>query len=243
MTTNNEPEKFQCQYFIWPIYQRPSGVWYADGRSNGAYVKRTSLGSKDRNEAIANLLQLDRIQAESVGLIQRSTTSTPHRRISIIEGRKKFDSHASRPRLVGGTKKSTQKRYRAILDNFVAFAPTKSVHDWSQVTEQTLTDYASYLTERGYARKTVYGELNLLKTVFKWLCTEGFLAREPLKLRLRKAECQRAYCYTSTELAAILKQCKEVSQLAWLHAVVTALACTGLRINELASLKWSYSRS
>jgi integrase len=239
MPTSSDLEKVQCQYFIWPIYQRPSGVWYADGRSNGACIKRTSLGTKDHNEATTNLHQLDRIQAENIGLIQRSTTPTPHDRISIIEGRKKFDAHVSRPRIVGGTKKSTQKRYRAILDKFVAFAPTKSVHYWSQVTDQTLTDYASHLTNQGYARKTVYGELNLLKTVFKWLCSEGHLAREPLKLKLRTAECQRAYCYSLTEVAAILKQCKEVPELAWLHAVVTALACTGLRINELASLKWS----
>tara|TARA_R110002073_G_scaffold8761_8_gene46915 strand:+ start:7040 stop:8305 length:1266 start_codon:yes stop_codon:yes gene_type:complete len=235
----DEPEKFQCQFFDWPIYQRRSGVWYADGRSNGAELKRTSLGTKDKAEAIRNLHQLDRIQAENLGLVPRLLSASGKKRLTLAAGRKLFDDHNERPILVGGTKPSTRKRYRAILDKFLRYASTIRVSEWNQVTERTLSEYAKHLDAEGYARKTIYGELNLLKTAFKWLCTEGHIDRNPLKLKLRKAECERAYCYTSEEVNSMLKLCKEREELSWLHAVITALACTGLRISELASLKWS----
>lgn len=235
----DEPETHQCQFFNWPIYQRANGVWYADGRSNGANTKRASLGTKDREEAICNLHQLDRIQAENLGLIPRSASSLGKKRLTLVAGRRLFDDHNERPILVGGTKPSTRKRYRAILDKFLAFAPTIRVSEWNHVTERTLSEYAKHLSDQGYARKTVYGELNLLKTAFKWLCTEGHIDRKPLKLKLRKAECERAYCYTSEEVNAMLKFCMQSNRLVWLHGVITALACTGLRISELASLRWS----
>ncbi len=235
----DEPEKHQCQFFNWPIYQRKSGVWYADGRSNGACLKRTSLGSKDRDEAISNLHRLDRVQAENLGLVPRSRSDPGKKRLTLTAGRKLFDDHNERPILVGGTKPSTRKRYRAILDKFLQFALTIRISEWNQITERTLSEYAQHLADLGYARKTVYGELNLLKTAFKWLCNEGHIDREPLKLKLRKAECERAYCYTSEEVNAMLTHCAETKSLGWLYGVITALACTGLRIGELASLKWS----
>lgn len=235
----DEPEKYPCQFFDWPIYQRKNGVWYADGRSNGAVLKRTSLGTKDRDEAIANLHRLDRVQAENLGLVPRSKSDPGKKRLTLIAGRKLFDEHNERPVLVGGTKPSTRKRYRAILDKFLQFAPTIRISEWNQVTERTLSEYARHLDDLGYARKTIYGELNLLKTAFKWLCNEGHIDRKRLKLKLRKAECERAYCYTSEEVSAMLKHCAETETLGWLYGIITALACTGLRISELASLKWS----
>ncbi|TWU39889.1 Tyrosine recombinase XerC [Novipirellula aureliae] len=235
----DEPEKYPCQFFDWPIYQRSSGVWYADGRSNGASLKRTSLGTKDRDEAIANLHQLDRIQAENLGLVPRTRSNPADKRLALSAGRKLFDAHNARPILVGGTKPSTRKRYRAILDKFLEFAPSERISEWNQVTERTLAEYAKHLDDLGYARKTIYGELNLLKTAFKWLCREGHIDRKPLKLKLRKAECERAYCYTSEEVNSMLQHCANSTDLGWLYSVIVALACTGLRISELASLKWS----
>ena len=238
MPETNSPEPFQCQFFCWPIYQRNNGVWYADGRSNGAGIKRTSLGSKDKQEAIANLHRLDRLQAESIGLTPRAK-STGQPRLPIGMGRKLFDEHTSRPRLVGGAKATTQKRYKAIFDKFVPFLGSKRIVDWNQVTERTLSDYADHLTEQEYAYKTVYGELSTIKTAFKWLCSEGHLGREPLKLKLRKAECQRPYCYTEREVTAMIHHCCQSTELDWLRGVIIALSCTGLRIGELASLRWS----
>jgi hypothetical protein len=46
------------------------------------------------------------------------------------------------------------------------------------------------------------------------------------------------YCWTPEEVAAILQHC-QTPELDWLRQVVIGLAATGLRISELASLRWS----
>lgn len=62
---------------------------------------------------------------------------------------------------------------------------------------------------------------------------------KPIDLKLRKAESQPAYCYRPQEVRAMLDLCKRDPDLTWLGEVITALACTGLRIAETASLRWS----
>jgi integrase len=47
------------------------------------------------------------------------------------------------------------------------------------------------------------------------------------------------YCWRPAEVEAILRRCREVSDLDWLGNVLAALACTGMRISELASLRWT----
>ncbi len=103
------------------------------------------------------------------GLVPREARVDEVRPLPIAEGRKLFDDHNARPRGLGGTKKSTQKRYRAILDKFVAFTSAKQINDWHGVTKSVLTAYASHLTEKGYARKTIHSEMTLLKAAVKWL--------------------------------------------------------------------------
>lgn len=56
---------------------------------------------------------------------------------------------------------------------------------------------------------------------------------------MKKADCERAYCYTRTEVEAMLKLCDQSAELKWLQNTIVALACTGMRISELCNLKWS----
>ena len=88
--------------------------------------------------------------------------------------------------------------------------------------------------------KTLVNELTTLKQAVKWLIKEGHLqGMKPIELKLRKAESQPAYCYRSAEVRAMVEHCGEKEALRWLGDVIIALACTGLRISELASLRWS----
>jgi len=78
------------------------------------------------------------------------------------------------------------------------------------------------------------------KRCIHWLIDDGRLTgREPIKLKLRKVESQRAYCYRPAEVAAILERCRNLPALRWIGHAVTALAYSGMRIGELANLKWS----
>ena len=46
------------------------------------------------------------------------------------------------------------------------------------------------------------------------------------------------YCYTPTQVKSILQHCYKDERLFWLGDIVTGLAYTGLRISELAQLRW-----
>ncbi|TWU18289.1 tyrosine-type recombinase/integrase [Allorhodopirellula heiligendammensis] len=230
----------RCQFYEWRLIQRKeNGVWYADARTTSKNRGRHSLGTRDKEEALEQLAHLDRVVAEERGLVEPSDQHDQHSPLAIADGRKLFDDYNGRPVGLGGTKKSTQKRYRAILDKFEVFAAAKGIEDWQSVKKAVLIAYAKHLEKNGYARKTILGEITLLKTAVKWLIEEGHLSADLIKLPMKKADCERAYCYTSEEVIAILEHCKRSPNLRWLLNAIIGLACTGMRINELCTLKWS----
>ncbi len=59
------------------------------------------------------------------------------------------EANVSRPRVTGGVRKSTQKRYRAVRDKFVPFATSRGVTVWNGVTAAFLHAYAADLESRG----------------------------------------------------------------------------------------------
>src|SRR6056297_2664587 len=114
MPKQNKFETIRCQYFEWRLVRRKeNGVWYADARTTSRNRGRHSLSTRDKNEAIDNLTQLDRCNAVKEGLIAPDKDSTSGRVLLIKPGRQLFDSHNSRPNVTGGTKASTQKKYRS----------------------------------------------------------------------------------------------------------------------------------
>jgi integrase len=73
----------------------------------------------------------------------------------------------------------------------------------------------------------------------KWLIDDGYLpGKERISVRFGKVESERAYCWRPEEVAAIIQYCQVHPNIAWLGDVVIALACTGLRISELAAMRW-----
>src|SRR5262249_26327083 len=59
------------------------------------------------------------------------------------------------------------------------------------------------------------------------------------QLTIEKFPGERAYCYTLAEVQAMVRHCRANPDLDWLHSVIVGLARTGMRISELASLRWS----
>jgi integrase len=146
--------------------------------------------------------------------------------------------HAARPAVLGGARASSVKRYRTVLDKFVAFALANGWRTWNEVTAQLLREYAGSLD--GYEYATQYFELTTLKQVVKWLVDEGTLPQSArIRLPLTKPQGTSAYCWTMKEVTLILDFCRSKPELGWLTNVVTMLAMTGLRISELASLTWA----
>ncbi|GAH02190.1 unnamed protein product, partial [marine sediment metagenome] len=98
----------------------------------------------------------------------------------------------------------------------------------------------AHLEGKCYAHTTLGKELTTLKQAITWLIEDGHIkGMKPIKLKIRKAESQPAYCYRPGEVKAIVEFGVGKPKLTWLVDVIIALACTGLRIAELASLRWA----
>jgi integrase len=227
-------------HFAWRLTRR-SGVWCADGRSNATNVGRHSLGTRNKTEALQLLARLDEACAVKHGLIPKTEAVIKvATELSLAEGRRLYEAHIGRARVTGGVKESTKKRYRAVFDKFIPWAVKHGIAGFQQVDADVLNSYATHLEKEGFAPKTLLNELTTLKQTVRWLIEEKkLIGREPIKLKLRKIESQRAYCYQPAEVAAILERCRQVPSLRWIGNVVTGLACTGMRIDELANFKWA----
>ena len=66
MSRQSSPQRIACRYFCWSLFKR-NGVWYADGRSTPHRLGKHSLGTRDRDEAIAELPELDRRKPSATG--------------------------------------------------------------------------------------------------------------------------------------------------------------------------------
>lgn len=67
MPRKPENSPLVCEHFTWRLMVR-SGVYYADGRGGKNDLGKHSLGTRDREEALDRLRQLDRQKAVELGL-------------------------------------------------------------------------------------------------------------------------------------------------------------------------------
>src|SRR5262245_29344456 len=142
MPTKRKKDRITGTHFVWLLGRR-NGVYYADGRSNHNGAGRHSLGTKNYQEAVEALRQLDLLQAAELGLIDRSAVALGPAELLMLEaGRQLYLAHVSRARVVGGARPASAKRYRAVLDKFEPFARSEAISAWNQVTRRTLESYA-----------------------------------------------------------------------------------------------------
>ena len=72
----------------------------------------------------------------------------------------------------------------------------------------------------------------------KWLVEEEQLpASCRFLLKLSKPDGSTTFCYTRRQVTRMIAFCYASPSLVWLGQVITALATSGLRINELAKLR------
>lgn len=226
-----------CQYFTWGLFCR-DGVWYADGRGGKYDLGKHSLGTRDYDEALDRLKILDRQKALELGLAEASEHE-PIATITIAEGWKLFLESSERASILGGVAPKTAQRYKAVRDKHVKFCSRHGITTWDEFGKFELEKYGNQ-SSRKYAYRTTYFELTLLKSVNNWLINNQRLPAEAkLRYALRKPQGTDTYCYRPAEVAAMFKHCMAIKALVWLGYVIFALAHTGLRISELAGLRWS----
>lgn len=240
MTRNKASNTRQCAFYSWIVYRR-GNKYYADGRGNSPSLGRRSLGTDDSNVAREKLDRLDRVMAVRHGLAPRSILDSDNSAtLSLAEGRRLYEVHLSRPEVAGGPCAKTRARYRAVFDKFIAFAEAKGICDWRAVTDNLAEQYLRHLECNSYEDATLCLEANFLKQVIKHFVRSKLLPESHLlHLTVKKPSGTSTYCYTREQFEAILEHCSKRTDLVWLHRVVLALGFTGMRISELASLRWA----
>jgi integrase len=242
MPRKRNKEQIRGQYFVWLLGARNNGVFYADGRSNRQDAGRHSLGTRDKEIALQQLAQLDLVRAVQLGLAPSTVLDDSSEKLVTLEqGQELYLRHIRRPSVMGGVKPASVKRYRAVLNKFVQFCHGEGIHHWNGVTKLVVGAYGAWLDDdQGYAYATEYLEITTIKQSVKWMVGEKHLPSSCLiALPLKKPQDTTTYCYKTEEIEAILTRCYEREDLIWLGDVILALSHTGLRIGELAQLKWT----
>ncbi len=227
-----------CEFFTWRLFHR-HGVIYADGRTGKYNLGKNSLGSRDMEQALANLRVLDRQKAIELGLTPPSSPATTVD-LPLPTDWEMFLANRQASPVLGGVSSGTLKRYRAVRDKHLRFCDKQGIRSWHEITKKTTEKYGNWLHKQDYADRSVYLEVTLVKSVIGWLIDEGALPeRFRFKLQLSKPVGTDTYCYSQDQVAAMVRLCRARPELHWLNAVIVGLACTGMRIGELASLRWS----
>ena len=81
--------------------------------------------------------------------------------------------------------------------------------------------------------------VTLKQAINHWI-DKGLLPPENnFTLEIDKVTESTTYCFTAEEVAAMVQHCRESGRLNWLADVIIGLAYTGMRIGELAQLRWT----
>lgn len=237
----NKPKKQAAsiseKHFSWRLFRR-DGVFYADGRTNKHQLGKHSLGTRDREEALTRLKQLDQQKAVEHGLISADaldSCAAP----TIADGWRQYLDEIDSTHVMGGATPETIKRYGAVRDKHVKDCLKHGIETWAEFDEAALRAYGKRLAQKS-ADRTVYLELTLIKSINTWLINHKLLpVSAKLILPLKKPQGTDTYCYSSLEVTAMVEHCRADRKLVWLANLMTGLAHTGMRISELAGLRWT----
>lgn len=133
---------------------------------------------------------------------------------------------------------STQKRYRAIIDNFVRFIQKVYPHieNVSRFTPKLFEDFKGFRREEEAQNRTINAELVVLRMMFRLAIQWGYAKGNPTdgvsKLRIAQKNAPRFL--TEEECKKLLENSDE-----WLYPIFFTFLNTGMRKSELENLEWS----
>jgi hypothetical protein len=162
------------RYFPWRLFRR-GGIYYADGRGGAFDLGKHSLGTRDREQALQQLSQLDELKAAELGLVEAAPPNLPST-TTISEGWRQYLEQIDSSQVMGGVSQATIKRYGAVRDKHVKFCRQHGIESWQAFDEPALRRYGTWLAKHS-ADRTVYLELTLLKSLNVWLIRGGEAVR------------------------------------------------------------------
>ena len=150
--------------------------------------------------AIEAVAKLDLLCAIKQGRATPQDASVPAKTLTLVDGSQLYQAHVARPKIVGGAKPKTIKRYRPVFNKFVDFATSEGLQFWNEVTRKVLETYAAFLDDEGYALATEYLELTTLKQAMKWFVESDLLPAQCLiRLPVNKPHGTTTYCWRACQ--------------------------------------------
>ncbi len=225
-------------YYEWRLVQLPSGIWRADGRAN-VTQSRFSLGTRDRDEAITNLIRLDAETAVRNGLIPAAMLGDQRPLMSIDEACDKYIHWVEARVVPEGLSPETPRAYARRLRNFQKFCQQENVAAVGGITGLLVNRFLTSLAAN-YMPSYLASHADIVKMLVAHLIDEGVLPHgSAIQSKVSRPRTSTRHCFTEPEVRAILKYCRESSAIAWLHPLIAILAYTGMRVGEALSLRWN----
>ena len=132
--------------------------------------------------------------------------------------------------------KSSQKRYRAILDHFKDFIKGYPVPSQiSRFSPKVFDDYKAFRKNQGAANKTINTELGLFRSIFYLAIKWKYLKENPLKSvkMLKEDNHKKPRFLNKEECDLLLTNCGDT-----LYPIFFTFLNTGMRKGELEHLEW-----
>ena len=151
--------------------------------------------------------------------------------MTIKDGENKFNEYLEN----SGKAHATIIAYAKDIEQLTDFLGSRSKNELDSVTTADLEEYKEYLTKVYRSDKTVSRKVNSVKSYFRYLSDNHYIADNPSRL-VSQPTCEQTppRVLTKTEYRALRDACRgDIRML----AVVETLLQTGMRISELASLK------
>jgi site-specific recombinase XerD len=134
-----------------------------------------------------------------------------------------------------GRASATILAYAKDLDQLIVFLDKMNIHAATDVTTDQLEQFKQSLKDDQYTLKSISRKLNSIKSFFKYLISENFIAVSPaVAVSHPKYEIAPARILSPLEYRALRDSVKDDVRM---YGIVELLLQTGLRIGELAGLQ------
>ncbi|MBA4496181.1 tyrosine-type recombinase/integrase [Paenactinomyces guangxiensis] len=140
----------------------------------------------------------------------------------------------------------TIHNYELTLKSFQGFCSEREIIDVGEVTTQTIKSFLVYLVkERGNKPGSVNHKLKHLRVFFNYLLENDLVKNNPTEKIKRSKEETRIEVFTDKHIRQMLGYYRRLKQrdksyYAYRdHTLIILLLGTGMRIGEVANLKWS----
>ncbi|HEX9976949.1 MAG TPA: site-specific integrase, partial [Dehalococcoidales bacterium] len=132
----------------------------------------------------------------------------------------------------------TVRNYTTDLLGFVQFLKERDIDSLQEVDKTVLRDYLSYLMKLGYVRASIARKLSAIRSFYRYLLREEFIATNPLATTASPKLDKRLPSFLTIDEAKRLVEAPDLTspQGQRDRAFLELLYASGLRVSELANL-------